>query len=84
MVNTRGKQRLCCITYPLLSEWTELSIGRLRTLQCQGAIDVYNLEGILTWVNSRRAKAGRPLIGIPHSIGSPPTLEAPPEPPVTT
>lgn len=74
----RGPQTLARITYPTLSEWTGLAVGTLRNLASEGQLP-RDLPGVITWVNTRRARQGLPLIGLPdhechHTLEGEPTI----------
>lgn len=61
----RGSQRFAAITYPLIAEWTGLTLDTVRTYGAKGLIPRDNLEHVIEWVNQRRQRRGLPLIGQP-------------------
>lgn len=64
-VNTRGKAKLCSLTYELLAEWTGLTEGTIRNAASRGDFDRNSLTSTLEWANAKRARRGLLPIGIP-------------------
>lgn len=63
----RGPQRFGSITYPLLAEWTGLTVVTLRSYVHKGLFDPHDIESTLAWVNARRSQQGFPPIGNPST-----------------
>lgn len=61
--NPRGPGRLATITYQQIAEWAGLSLNTVRAYAQQGQFDPHNIGSTITWINSRRARQGKPLIG---------------------
>ena len=64
-VGERGPGRLATLTYALLAEWTGLALRTVQTYGSSGVFDPYSIDSALRFVNTRRQKAGLPLIGQP-------------------
>lgn len=72
----RGEQRFASITYSLIAEWTGLSLETIKSYGANKQIPKHDLEATMLWVNAKRAKKGRPPIGVPvPELGSATVVE---------
>ena len=67
----RGGQRLWTLTYGQIAEWTGQTVGAVRKCSQRGEFERDNLDSVLKFVNSKRERSGKPMIGVPAESPDP-------------
>jgi hypothetical protein len=69
---TRGERRFLSITYSLIAKLSGLTLATARAYGARKHYNPRDLDSVLSWINTRRAAAGLPLIGQPDPGAQPP------------
>jgi hypothetical protein len=64
-----SEKRLWCLTYSQIATWAWLKPRTVQEYASRGEFDASSIESTLKWVNTRRRKAGLPMIGQPPPLG---------------
>lgn len=62
----RGVQRFAALTYPWIAAMTDLKASTVQVYARRGLFDRNDLADVLRWINTRRVRAGLPMIGVPE------------------
>ena len=74
---TRGEGHLWVLTYGWIAEVTGLGRRTIANYARAGRFDSSDPISVLCWVNDRRQREGRPLLGVPETGAAEDQLDVP-------